>query len=454
MTLSPALSALAIPGSVALILAGMWLVSRLAKRWGWSAEIQRKLVHVTTGLFAMALPWLLPSPALVYGLLAATLLVMLVLRLPSIAKGSVGRVVHGVERSSWGDVMLVLAVATLYFSSGEASTPVLYLLPLAILTVSDAAAAVAGSAYGRMHYVVEDGQKSVEGSLVFFMITWILAMSFLLLLSDVPRATVVLLSFIAAAFATLLEADSWRGFDNYFVPVGVLLLLATNLDSSSLTLVLLAVGFIAGFAFIHGYGGPLLGLSAHTSRAYTAGLFMISAVTVWPNMILPTLALVAQTFARRFNPSDSRHPDLDMLGLLAALSFAALLGGSALGVSAISFYSIACAAIALQCAMLALADRSLVIRLGSLAVMGLALAGGLFILTALHQGQLGVMAQLDARMLMGPLIIASLVIAALVSTAFPAFYRTARYAKVSVVGALIPYGAFVALFLAQEGIAS
>ena len=442
MTLSPALSALAIPGSVALILAGMWLVSRLAKCWGWSAEIQRKLVHVTTGLFAMALPWLLPSPALVYGLLAATLVVMMVLRLPSIAKGSVGRVVHGVERSSWGDVMFVFAVATLYFSSGEASSPVLYLLPLAILTVSDAAAAVAGSAYGRMHYVVEDSQKSVEGSLVFFMITWILAMSFLLLLSDVPRATVVLLSFIAAAFATLLEADSWRGFDNYFVPVGVLLLLATNLDSSSLTLVLLAAGFIAGFAFIHGYGRPLLGLSAHTSRAYTAGLFMISAVTVWPNMILPALALVAQTFARRFNPSDSRHPD------------AALLGGSALGVSAISFYSIACAAIALQCAMLALADRSLAIRLGSLAVGGLALIGGLFILTALHQGQLGVMAQLEAPMLMGPLIITSLAVAAVVSTAFPAFYRTARYAKVGVVGALIPYGAFVALFLAQEGIAS
>ena len=62
------------------------------------------------------------------------------------------------------------------------------------------------------------------------MVTWILAMVALLLLSDVPCANVVLLSLITASFATVVEADSWRGFDNYFVPVGVLFLCVRGVD--------------------------------------------------------------------------------------------------------------------------------------------------------------------------------------------------------------------------------
>ena len=54
------------------------------------------------------------------------------------------------------------AIATLYFFSGQAAEPVLYVLPLAVLTLSDAAAALAGSSYGRMRYTIEEGQKSIK----------------------------------------------------------------------------------------------------------------------------------------------------------------------------------------------------------------------------------------------------------------------------------------------------
>lgn len=440
------LALLLLPLSVALLLAGLWLVGRLADHWAWSAEIQRKTVHVATGLFAMALPWLLPSATLFYGLLLLTILVMALLRLPAIATAGIGKVLHGVERKSWGDVMLVAAVGTLYFYSDEASIPVLYLLPLAVLTLSDAAAAVAGSSYGRMHYAIEDGRKSIEGSIVFFMVTWLLAMILLLLLSDVPRAGVVLLSFVTAAFATIVEADSWRGFDNYFVPVGVLLLMVMHLDSGSLTLVLVALAFVAAFTLIHGYGGPLLGLSAHTSRAYTAGLFMIGAVTAWPNIIMPALALLAQTFARRNNPSDSRHPDLDMLAMLATLSFVSLLVGLALERTAISFYGIACAAIVMQCMMLALADRPLLIRLLSSAGVGLTLGAGLLMLIALNDA---------AARWHGPLpgiIAMSLLIPTVLCVFRPAFFQTGRYAKLGTLAALVPTISYLWLFMTQEGV--
>jgi phytol kinase len=442
-------AAILLPFSVGLFLAGIWLVGQAAKRWGWSAEIQRKSVHVGTGLFAMALPWLLPNALLFYGLLALTLLVMAALRLPSVASAGIGKVLHGVERKSWGDVMLVAALGTLYFYSDGASNAFLYLMPLAVLTLSDAAAAVAGSAYGRLHYTIEDGHKSLEGSIIFFLVTLVLAFTMLLLLSDVPRNGVVLLSFVTAAFATAVEADSWRGLDNYFVPVGVLLLLVFHMDSEPLTLVLLATGFVATFVLIYGYGRPLLGLSAHTSRAYTAGLFMIGAVTAWPNAIMPTLALIAQTFARRNNPSETRHPDLDMLAMLAGLSFVALLGGLALGYTAISFYGIACAAIVMQCTMLAMAHKSLVLRSIMAVGLGVVLAGGLTALVAFNtafnpssdrwHGALSLTVGLG------------LAIPAAISLVFPAFFQTARYAKVGLIGASVPLIAFLCLYLQQEG---
>lgn len=439
---------LLLPASVCVLVAGIWLIGRIGTHYGWSAELQRKAVHMATGLFAMALPWLLPNALLFYGLLAVAVLVMGMLRLPQIAKGDVGKALHGVERKSWGDVMLVAAIGTLYFFSGQASTSVLYILPLAVLTLSDAAAAVAGSSYGRLHYAIEDGQKSLEGSAVFFLVTLILAMICLLLLSDISRGGVILLALIAAAFATVVEADSWRGFDNYFVPVGVLLLLNVHMDSPPWLLGLLALGFMAVFSLINGYGGALLGLSRHTARAYTAGLFMIGAVTALPNMVMPTLALIAQTLARKNNPSTARHPDLDMLAMIAVLSFAALIGGVALGRSAISFYAIACAGITVQCALLAFAHRALWQRLLTGAVLVAALVVGTVVIITLNP----LASQWHEPLV--PIILASMIVPAIISSLWPAFYQSARYVKIGIIAGLIPLGAYVLLFTTQEGLIS
>ena len=49
-------------------------------------------------------------------------------------------------------------------------------MPLAVLTLADAAAALAGSTYGRRFFTVDDGRKRVEGSAVFFTVTLLVAM--------------------------------------------------------------------------------------------------------------------------------------------------------------------------------------------------------------------------------------------------------------------------------------
>ncbi|MDF2983933.1 MAG: cytidylyltransferase family protein, partial [Devosia sp.] len=211
-------------------------VRYFAGRYSIGPETQRKLVHVATGTAALFFPLLFSNALPVFLLIGAALLLMLALRSPMLA--SVGGVLHEVKRESWGEIYLALAIAFTFFRGlGE---PILYVLPLLVITLSDTASALVGTTYGKRRFAVEDGSKSLEGVAAFFVVTWLVALVTLLLLTDAPRLNVVVLSFLVAAFCALVEADSWRGLDNLFVPIGAHLLLQQYLASSSAELVVVA----------------------------------------------------------------------------------------------------------------------------------------------------------------------------------------------------------------------
>ena len=93
--------------SVLTLLGLMAVVRRVAKKVDLNAEVQRKLMHVGTGLFALVMPWLFPDRWPVYMLIGATMIVMLILRLPRFSNG-LGAALHSVERTSYGDFLLAL----------------------------------------------------------------------------------------------------------------------------------------------------------------------------------------------------------------------------------------------------------------------------------------------------------------------------------------------------------
>jgi len=341
-------------GAIGALLAVMAGVRRLAQARGWAPEVQRKIVHVATGLFAMSLPWLFAEEWPVYLLLALTFAVMGILRLPQLRRGGLGVTLHAVERRSYGDFLLALAVGILFLLHDGVA--VLYLLPLAVVTLADAAAALAGSLYGRRFFAVEEGRKSVEGSAVFFLVCWLLVMVCLLLLTEVDRVGVVVLGLLVAAFATLVEADSWRGFDNLFLPLGTFFFLAANLDAGPAELAAQAVLFgaaLVAFRFL----APALGLSTHGARVHVVAVFLILSATAAHNAVLPVLVLAAHIWARLCNPSTERFPDLDIVAVLALLSFGAMAAGDITGRNALSFFTLACAGLAAGLASLAAAGR-------------------------------------------------------------------------------------------------
>ncbi|MCT7373658.1 diacylglycerol/polyprenol kinase family protein [Chelativorans salis] len=348
--------------SLMLLLAIMTAVKWLARHFEWSAELQRKSVHVATGIYALTLPWLFTSRWPVLAIAGSAAVVLLILRMPGLARSGLGSTLHSVERHSYGDILLALAVGIVFFFSH--GNPVLYVLPIAVVTLSDAAAAMTGVRYGSRFLSVETGTKSLEGSAMFFLVTWIVAMILLLLMTDISRANVVLLSLVIAAFGTLVEADSWHGFDNLFLPVGLHLFLSSHLETPPLPLLGLTLFFLATLVVALSLA-PRVGLSSHAARAYTIAIFMICAVTEVHNAALPVLVILAHLAARHVRPCKSHYPDLDVLALVVVVAVFWLFLGRYAGHDAINMYNLSFAGAALVFVALAAGRRLALTAVGA-----------------------------------------------------------------------------------------
>ncbi len=348
-------------GSVVALIGVMMVIRYLAKTAGLSAEVQRKLMHVSTGLFALLLPWLFPDRWPVYMLIAATILVMLVLRLPRFSSG-LGATLHGVERTSYGDFLLALSVGLCFLLAGE--NTLFYILPIAVLTLADAAAALAGTTYGTKRYVVEDGDKSLEGSVVFFVVTLLVAIICFLFMSSLPPSNIMMLCLMVAGFGTLVEAQSWRGFDNLFLPLGLLIFLNGHYHSSLAELALLAALFFAALTSF-GVVGTKLGLTKHATRVYVVAVFLLLAAAKLQNTVLPIMVLAAHGWARTASPCDSKYPDLDIIAALGLLGFGWLAMGNATGWDAISFFGLSAMGLAMGHIAVALRSSPIAIPLAA-----------------------------------------------------------------------------------------
>lgn len=335
---------LLIPVIIAAILGLMYTVKILVARLGMNAEVQRKIIHIAVGLSSLSFPLVFSGPLPVLLLIACAIATMLILRQTKQSEKGIGSVLHSVERASYGEIYLALAVAFLFFRSAD--NWILYVLPLLVISLSDSASALVGTTYGKLRFAVDDGHKSVEGTLVFFGVTLIFSMITLLLMSEIPRPNVVILSFLIAVFCTLVEADSWRGLDNLFVPVGAHLLLEQHLETDPTFLLLFAIVFMAAiFAALH--YGKRIGLTAQTTRAYVIVLFLIVSVANLQNGVLPLLAIISHLVVRALNPSNSTRPDLDFLAIATAVGLSWMLIGESSQLNAINLFNLTFAGVAI-----------------------------------------------------------------------------------------------------------
>jgi phytol kinase len=212
---------------VAALLAMLGALRVIRDRFAPHPELMRKMAHVGLGLTTLSFPWLFrsPWPVVVMGMLAIGTL--LALRFVPRLRATVGGVVHGVHRSSGGDLYFPIAATGLFLlAKGDW---VLYTVPMLTLTLADAVAALIGVAYGKHAYGTASIRKTVEGSVAFFVVAF-LATSVPLLLAGTGREKAILIGLTFGALVMLLEAVAWRGLDNLFIPFGGFLLLRAFLE--------------------------------------------------------------------------------------------------------------------------------------------------------------------------------------------------------------------------------
>lgn len=322
--------------SVALLMGVIVAVRLLGQRFGWQAEVSRKSVHVAIGLYAMILPLLFREAWPVVLLLLIALALMVWLRLPHVRTGGLGATIHTVERRSAGDIWLALAIGFVFLrSEGQY---ILYGLPIAIITLSDTAAALTGSSYGRRRFEIESGVKSWEGVIAFFMVSTIVAMTMLLLLTDTARLSVVLLALAIATFGATVEAVLWRGLDNLFVPIGIHFFLKGFLAAPTAELVTVSALFLAALLAAALVSRPL-GLSRHAGRTLVIAVFLFLGVSGPFGAIAPGIAAAAHLAARR-HPCASAHRDLDFIATIGAVGLIWFFIGETMGRSAIALFTV------------------------------------------------------------------------------------------------------------------
>jgi phytol kinase len=182
---------------------------------------------------------------------------------PTLRNG-VGSALHGIERPSYGEVLFAPAVATVFaLAAGDFY---LYLIPILILTIADAAGALVGTRWGKRRYGSGEGFKTVEGSVIFWFTAFLCGFLPLMLGGRVDAMHALWIGVILGILAMMAEGISDRGFDNLVIPVGCFFMLQKllpleipGLVGRFVVLALLLALVLVGSRWSTLSGGALLG---------------------------------------------------------------------------------------------------------------------------------------------------------------------------------------------------
>ncbi len=280
-------------------------------------EVRRKLLHVLMGLVTAGFPWLFHQVWPVLVLAAASFSVLVLVRSDMSLVRPFRGILHGVERPSWGELLFPLSVALVFvLAQGD---PLFYSVPILILTLADAVAALIGVYYGQTQFKTLEGSKSVEGSVAFFIVTFFCVHVAMLLFTDIGRPESLLIGVLMGIIVMMFEAVAWRGLDNLFIPVASYALLKSyqDLDAGALAVRLLAIVLLGLFFMFWRRRSTLDG-----SALVGAGLVAYGAWAIggpyW--LLVPVSVFVIGTVLAQRMPPEKRQKIHTVYALLSIIA--------------------------------------------------------------------------------------------------------------------------------------
>ncbi len=296
------------------------MVTEMAARRGWLPQwLARKLLHIgAIGACALAPMWLADLTVLRW-VVAVTEILLVYL----VATGRLFRAADG--RRSWGIAWFPLTYLLLLLF---VQNRFLIVVPMAILAVSDAAAAIVGQLFARRFFQLTGDNKSLPGSLAFLtstlLVIWASQYVFPQQWGNAHTLPSGWVSFgpdqpwlwatigFVALLLTALEALGSRGFDNLFIPLAAAVLLERCLQASEITKILqlwIAVGTALGFIWFTvrrkslTLDGAVMAAVVGLWVLYFTGLAML-----WPLLFFfVTSTLIGRLTKRRRTLSDTKH---------------------------------------------------------------------------------------------------------------------------------------------------
>lgn len=281
----------------------LFLALQLYARGGAAPETTRKLLHTGSGLLTLSFPFLFTEVWPVLLLTGATALLVGAVKFTPPLRRILGRAVSGVDRTTLGEIYFPVAVALLFWLSlGE--DPLLFVVPVLVLTLADATCAVIGLRYGMTRY--SGASKSFEGSVAFAVVAFLCVHVPLLIWSEVGREESLLIAVTLALLVMLLEGSAWRGLDNLFIPIGGYFLLRAYLPMSVADLAARLAVATALVAFI------VLNRRRTTLEddSLVAGAFLCYvawALMGWPWLVAPIVVFVGYAWLSPGTADNSRR---------------------------------------------------------------------------------------------------------------------------------------------------
>lgn len=346
--MSPALITALVAACLAALLGALaWL----GRRAGWSPELRRKAAHIALGLGCAAFPWLFDSPAPVWTLAALACAGLALLRLRSARASTLGSALHDVGRRSCGELVFPLAVALVFHAS--AGRWELYVPPILVLALADAAGALVGRRFGRHPLRMEGAQrKSLEGGLAVFAVAAPCVALPLALFGGWPWPLAIATALLAAGLAALVEGVAIAGLDNLFLPLLGFAVLA-RAESWELAGVLTRLGCLAVLVLLAVRAGRRLTPLTDAALMGLALAFYLFASLGGARWLAGPLLLAALYLALHRRAGDRaarRHPFAAVVAVAAApLGWLACAPRIA--------FAPAVAAFACQAALMVLAER-------------------------------------------------------------------------------------------------
>jgi len=191
-------------------------------------ELKRKALHICVGLTAISFPLFLNETWMIiaaFGLVVAWLTA--VRQIPALRR-HFGSVLHDVTRKSLGEIYFALSIGGLLLLTQN--EPLLFVIPILILALADAFAAIVGNVFPIIPLAGIARGKTAAGCTAFFVVAFIVSSWSLVAIAGLQMVHALAVATGLAAATCLVEAISRRGIDNLFVPAtAYMILLGSNI---------------------------------------------------------------------------------------------------------------------------------------------------------------------------------------------------------------------------------